>query len=129
MMHTPEFVLSNQMTMYLYTISETQWLPGVIKELSGTNSFKVQLDNNHIVQRHADHIQARQADCVFPASSNDYDDVLPCPIAVPTSLVMRLHRLFHVGLKETADRLTVLKLRGERCGIFNKNHKLVYYTL
>ena len=67
-----------------FRTAESQWLPGVIKELNGTNSYKVQLDNDHIVQQHADHIWARQTDCVFPASSNDYDDVLPCPIAVPT---------------------------------------------
>ena len=67
-----------------FRTAEPQWLPEVIKEPSGTNSYKVQLDNDHIVQRHADHIRARQADSVFPASSNDYDDVLPCPIAAST---------------------------------------------
>ena len=54
--------------------------------MSGTNSYKVQLDNDNMVQRHADHIRARQADCVFPTSSNDSDDVVPCPIVVQTFL-------------------------------------------
>ena len=66
-----------------FRTAEPQWSPGVIKELNGTNSYKVQLDNDHIVQQHADHIRPRQADCVFPASSNDYENVLPCPIAAP----------------------------------------------
>ena len=38
--------------------TDSQWLPGVITELCGTNSYKVQLDNDQIVQRHADHILA-----------------------------------------------------------------------
>ena len=33
-----------------FRTAKPQWLPGVIKELSGTNSYKVQLDNDHIVQ-------------------------------------------------------------------------------
>ena len=59
--------------------TDSQWLPGVITELCGTNSYEVQLDNDQIVQRHADHILARQADCNIPTSGIDSDDVLPFP--------------------------------------------------
>ena len=39
--------------------AESHWLPGVIKELSGTNAYKVHLDfDGNIVRRHADHIRA-----------------------------------------------------------------------
>ena len=33
-----------------FRTAKPQWLPGVIKELNGTNSYKVQLDNDHIAQ-------------------------------------------------------------------------------
>ncbi|MCY3927858.1 MAG: DDE-type integrase/transposase/recombinase [Acidobacteria bacterium] len=59
--------------------AETQWLPGIIKEFCGTNSYKVQLNSDNIVRRHADHILARQADCNIPAIDNDSDDVLLYP--------------------------------------------------
>ena len=63
----------------------SQWLPGVIKELCSTNSYKVQLDSDQIVQRHADHIRARQVDCDIPSSDFDADDVLPFPAASQAS--------------------------------------------
>ena len=57
----------------------SQWLPRVIKELCSTNSYKVQLDNDQVVQRHADHIHARQANCNISSIDFDADDVLPFP--------------------------------------------------
>ena len=63
----------------------SQWLPGVIKELCSTNSYKVQLDSDQIVQRHADHIRARQVDYDIPSSDFDADDVLPFPAASQAS--------------------------------------------
>ena len=57
----------------------SQWLPGVIKESYTTNSYKIQLSHDHIVQRHADHIRARQGDCDIPSSEFDSDDALTFP--------------------------------------------------
>ena len=43
-------------------------------------------------------------------------------------LVMRLHHIFHVILRETGEHLTISKLRGERCDILDKNHKNMFTT-
>ena len=59
--------------------NSSQWLPGVIKGSCTTNSYKIQLNHDHIVQRHADHIRARQGDCDIPSSEFDSDDALPFP--------------------------------------------------
>ena len=53
--------------------------------MCSTNSYKVQLDSDQIVQRHADHIRARQVDCDIPSSDFDADDVLPFPAASQAS--------------------------------------------
>jgi len=37
---------------------EPLWLSGVITQLVGTNSYKIQVNGNRIVRRHADHIRA-----------------------------------------------------------------------
>ena len=44
------FKLNDNVLVCNFRTAEPQWLPGVIKELNGTNSYKVQLDNDHIVQ-------------------------------------------------------------------------------
>ena len=41
-----------------FRTAEPQWLPGVIKELSVANSYKVQLDNDNIVWQYVDDILA-----------------------------------------------------------------------
>ena len=61
--------------------ADSQWLPGIVTELLATNSYKVQLDNDQIVQRHTDHILARQSDCIISTPNTDSDDVLPFPVA------------------------------------------------
>ena len=109
-----------------FRTAELQWLPGVIKELSVANSYKVQLDNDNIVWRYVDHILAWQADCVFPASNNDSDDVLPYPIATQTFTSDEVTLAYSTLVSKKL--LTISKLRGESCGILNKKHKNLYIT-
>ena len=60
--------------------SGPNWLPGVIIKCCGSNSYQIQIDNNQVVRRHADHIITRQTDCDVPNMIDDDDvDTLPLP--------------------------------------------------
>jgi len=60
---------------------EPLWLSGVITQLVGTNSCKIQVNGNRIVCLHADHIRAWQPDCNAQIPSDDSDDALSFPVS------------------------------------------------
>ena len=90
------FKQGDSVLVHSFNKKEPLWLSGVITQLVGTNSYKIQVNGNHIVRRHADHIRARQPDCNIPIPSDDSDDVLPFPVSsqavTSTSTLPTLHR-------------------------------------
>ena len=56
------------------------WLPGTIVQLDGGQNYKVQLPDNQIVRRHADHIHVCDSACEDAALSEEIDDVPPIPV-------------------------------------------------
>ena len=64
------------------------WLPGKIVKCSGPVSYKVQLDNDHIVRRHQDHLQKRSS----PALIMTEDTGNPIVEAAPKQLRRNPHR-------------------------------------
>ena len=56
------------------------WLPGTIVQLDGGQNYKVQLPDDQIVRRHADHIRVRDSACEDVALNEETDDVLPIPV-------------------------------------------------
>ena len=53
----------------------SNWLPGTLIGTSGEQLYKVKLSDGRIVQRHADHVCSRQAECNIPVQDDEFDDI------------------------------------------------------
>ena len=57
--------------------SGQRWLPGVITEVRGQQSFYIELADGRIVRRHIDHVRSRTSDPQHTDIENTNDDFLP----------------------------------------------------
>ena len=55
--------------------SGTQWLPGVISQISGPVSFKITLDDGRLVRRHQDHVRKRTGEAGLETCEGPLSDV------------------------------------------------------
>ena len=73
------------------------WLRGTVIEQDGGPNYEIQLSDNQIVRRHADHIRGRESDCEDVTLHEEDDELPPLPVgqsstSVKASIPMELRR-------------------------------------
>ena len=79
---TRHFSVDDSVFIRNFGSSGQRWLPGVITEVRGPQSFCVELADGRIVRRHIDHVRNRTSDHSKPENTdieNASDDFLPEP--------------------------------------------------
>jgi len=57
--------------------------PGVVKELTGTVSYTVELEDGRVVRRHVDHVRGRTSPDRMPPGAGTPEEVSPVEFPTP----------------------------------------------
>ena len=63
----------------------SEWLPGVIQQVTGPLSYRVLLPDGRVVKRHVDHIHTRPSTDPLPENSEQLADEIPARSSIDTS--------------------------------------------
>ena len=67
--------------------TKSTWLPGTVIEQDGGSNYEIQLSDNQIIRRHADHIRDRESDCEDVTLHEEDDELPPLPVGQSSTSV------------------------------------------